>query len=101
MALALGGRPVLLEVLAGPHTLARVSRKLLSGYAFEAVDGRAKGGVPDTSAVKEFIHAAAKAAHEEHQAVGSGQDVRFEDDGISGYALIGEAGELHAAAFAG
>jgi hypothetical protein len=34
----------------------------------------------------------AKATHEEDQAVGSGRDVRYEDDGISGYALIGERG---------
>jgi hypothetical protein len=38
---------------------------------------------------------------EEHQAVGSGRDTRFEEDEISGYALIGERGVLHAAAFAG
>ena len=52
-------------------------------------------------AVRSFIEAAAKVAHEEHQAVGAGRDVRFEGNGISGYALIGEAGVLHAAAFAG
>jgi hypothetical protein len=51
--------------------------------------------------VRCFIEAAAEAAHEEQRAVGAGRDVRFEDDGISGYALIGERGVLHAAAFAG
>jgi hypothetical protein len=34
----------------------------------------------------------AKATHEEDHTVGSGRDVRYEDDGISGYALIGERG---------
>ncbi len=101
VVVALGERPVLLEVLAGPRSFARVSRKLLSGYAFEAIDDRENGGVPDTSAVKEFIHATAKAAHEEHRTVGFGRDVRFEEDEISGYALIGEEGVLHAVAFAG
>jgi hypothetical protein len=43
----------------------------------------------------------AKATHEEDHTVGSGRDVRYEDDGISGCALIGERGVLHAAAFAG
>jgi hypothetical protein len=47
------------------------------------------------------MKAAAKAAHEEHQAVGAGRDVSFEEGGISGYALLGEEGVLHAAAFAG
>ena len=101
VVVAIGERPVLLEVLAGPRTFARVFRKLLSGYAFESVGLDRPYGTPDTSAVRSFIEAVANAAHEEHQAVGSGRDVRFEEDGISGYALIGERGVLHAAAFAG
>lgn len=101
VAVALGDRPVLLEVLAGPRSFARVSRKLLSGYAFEAV-GLLGGhdGTPDPSVVRDFIETAMKARHEEHPAVGSGQDVRFEEDGVSGYALLVERGVLHAAAFA-
>ena len=101
VVVAIGERLVLLEVLAGPRTFARVFRKLLSGYAFESVGLDRPYGTPDPQAVRSFIEAAAKAAHEEHQAVGSGRDVRFEDDGISGYALIGERGVLHATAFAG
>lgn len=96
----LGERPVLLEVLAGPRSFARVSRKLLSGYAFEALGSEEQGGAPDTSAVKEFIEAATKAPCEEHPAVGSGRDLRFEAEGISGYALVGGEGVLHAAVFA-
>jgi hypothetical protein len=92
---------VLLEVLAGPRTFARVFRKLLSGYAFESVGLDRPYGTPDPQAVRSFMEAAAKAAHEEHQAVGAGRDVRFEEGGISGYALLGEEGVLHAAAFAG
>jgi hypothetical protein len=101
VVVAIGERLALLEVLAGPRTFARVFRKLLSGYAFESVGLDRPYGTPDPQAVRSFIEAAAKAAHEEHQTVGSGRDVRFEDDGISGYALIGERGVLHAAAFAG
>jgi hypothetical protein len=41
----------------------------------------------------------ANAAHDENQAVGAGRDMRFEAEGISGYALMGERGVLHAAAF--
>lgn len=101
VVVAIGERLVLLEVLAGPRTFARVFRKLLSGYALESVGLDRPYGTPDSQAVRRFIEAAAKAAHQEHQAVGSGRDVRFEDEGISGYALIGERGVLHAAAFAG
>jgi hypothetical protein len=101
VVVAIGERPVLLEVLAGPRTFARVFRKLLSGYALESVGLDRPYGTPDPPAVRSFIEAAAKAAHEEHQTVGAGRDVRFEEDGISGYALVGEEGVLHAAAFGG
>jgi hypothetical protein len=100
VVVAIGERLVLLEVLAGPRTFARVFRKLLSGYAFESVGLDRPYGTPDPPAVRSFIEAAAKGAHEEHQAVGAGRDVRFEKGGISGYALIGEEGVLHAAALA-
>ncbi len=105
VVVALGERPVLLEVLAGPRSFAKVSYKLLSGYAFEAVgllggSVSGSGGAPDPSVVRGFIEAAVKARHEEHPAVGSGRDVRFEEDGVLGYALLVERGVLHAAAFA-
>ena len=100
VVVAIGERLALLEVLAGPCTFARVFRKLLSGYAFESVGLDRPYGTPDPQAVRSFIEATAKAAREEHPAVGMGKDVRFEGGGVSGYALIGERGVLHAAAFA-
>ena len=100
VVVAIGERLVLLEVLAGPCTFARVFRKLLSGYALESVGLDRPYGTPDTWAVREFIEDAAKAVLEAHQTVGAGRDVMFEGDGLSGYALIGERGLLHAA-FAG
>jgi hypothetical protein len=100
VVVAIGERLALLEVLAGPCTFARVFRKLLSGYAFESVGLDRPYGTPDPQAVRSFIDATAKAAREEHPAVGMGKDVRFEGGGVSGYALIGERGVLHAAAFA-
>ena len=101
VAIAIGERIILLELLAGPRSFARVFRKLLSGYAFESVGLSGPYGTPNTSAVRSFIEEVVKAAHEVHQAVGSGRDVRFEGDEISGYALIGERGVVHAVAFAG
>jgi hypothetical protein len=101
VAVAIGERLMLLEVLAGPRSFARAFRKLLSGYAFESLGLSGPYGTPNTAAVRSFIEEVAKAEHEEHRAVGSGRDVRFEGDEISGYALIGERGVVHAAAFAG
>ena len=100
VVVAIGERLALLEVLAGPCTFARVFRQLLSGYAFESVGLDRPYGTPEVQEVRSFIQAAAETAHREQQAVGAGRDVRFEGDGIAGYALIGQSGVLHAAAFA-
>ena len=100
LVVAFGRRPMLLEVLSGPRSFAGAVRKLLSGYAFEAIAMEEDGGSPDARAASEFIHRAATATYEEHRAVGSGRDLRFEGAGLSGYALIGERSVLHATAFA-
>jgi hypothetical protein len=70
-------RPVLVEVLAGPRTFTSASRKLLSGYAFEAIGAdrhtEHRGDVfPDPLAVRALIGTAVSAPHQEHQAVGFG-----------------------------
>jgi len=100
VVVAVGERLALLEVLARPCTFARVFRKLLAGYAFGSVGLDRPYGTPDAQDVRAFIEVTANAAHEEHQTVGDGRDLRVGVDGISGYALIGDVGVLHAA-FAG
>ena len=100
VVVAIGGRLALLEILAGPRTFARVFRRLLSGYAFESVGLDRPYGTPEVSEVRDFIQTVAETAHGEQRAVGAGRDVRFEGDEISGYALIGQKGVLHAAACA-
>src|SRR5215212_10083046 len=87
VVVAIGERLALLEVLAGPCTFARVFRQLLSGYAFESVGLDRPYGTPKVQEVRSFIEAAADTSHREHQAVGAGRDVRFEGDGIAGYAF--------------
>jgi hypothetical protein len=99
VAVAFGSDLVLAEVLAGPHSFGKVFGKLLLGYAFEALE-REDNGVPQVATVEEFILTVAETRLEEHPAVGLGRDVRFEAEGLSGYALVGDRGVLHAAAFA-
>ncbi len=101
VVVAIGERLALLEVLAGPYTFARTFRKLLSGYAFESIGLDRPYGTPDTATVRDFIHAAAGAALEEHRPAGAGRDVQVRAEGLSGYALLGERGVLHAVACAG
>lgn len=101
VVVALGERPVLLEVLAGPRSFARVFRKLLAGYALEALGYEGDGGRLEPTLANRFVSDVAAARQEHHAAVGEGEDVRFEAERISGYALVAGGRVLHAAAFAG
>lgn len=101
VTVALGGRPVLVEVLAGPHTFSAALPKLVAGYALQALEGEAEGELPGVSEVEELLRSISEAPREEHPAVGSGADVRFESAGVAGYALVEDGTVLHAAAFAG
>ncbi len=100
VVVAIGGRTVALEVLAGPRSFAKVLPKLLAGYALEALEREDDVEPPDPSAAQGFISEVAAAPREQHPAVGEGSDVRFEGGKTSGYALIAEGLVLHAAAFA-
>jgi hypothetical protein len=97
---AIGARPMLVEVLAGPRSFSRILRKLLVGYALEALGHERDDAAPDRLAVDAFIRSMAAAPREEHPAVGEGTDVRFGLEDLSGYALVRDRGVLHAAAFA-
>ncbi len=98
---SLGGRPVSLEVLAGPRVFAKAFGKLLSGYALEALGYEGSRAVPDPFTAGDFIEAAISAKQSEHPAVGSGLDLRLESEDASGYALVEGERLVHAAVFAG
>ncbi len=101
VVVALGAKPVLFEVLAGPRSFAKVFRKLLAGYALEALE-HAKGvAKTDRSEAQRFVSAVAAAPWERQAAVGMGEDMRFERGNTSGYVLASDNKILHAAAFAG
>lgn len=100
VVVAIGRRPVLAEVLAGPRSFARVFPKLLLGYAFEALEHVGDDERPGVEDAQDLLTAAALAPREAHPAVGHGRDVRFESELVSGYSLLNEASVLHAVAFA-
>ncbi len=99
VVVAIGDRPVALEVLAGPRSFAKVLPKRLAGYALEALEHEGDSTLSDSSTVERFVADVAAARREEHPAVGEGTDVRFEREGLAGYALCGNGSVLHAAAF--
>jgi hypothetical protein len=99
VVVALGGRPVFTEILAGPRSFSRVRDRLLSGYAFEAIEWE-ETDPPGVSGVSELLASVMRAGHEEYSSVGAGRDVRFASPKVSGYALVHGESVLHAAAFA-
>lgn len=101
VVVAIGDRPVALEVLAGPRSFAKVLPKRLAGYALEALEHEGDSTLSDSSTVTRFLADVAAARREEHPAAGEGIDVRFEGEGLAGYALCGNGSVLHAAAFPG
>ena len=99
VVVAIGGRPVALEILAGPRSFAKALPKLLAGYALEALEHEGNGEPPDVPVARKVVSGLASARQEQHAAVGEGTDVRLEGEGLSGYALCANGGVLHAAAF--
>lgn len=97
--------PALVEILAGPRSFAAASGKLLSGYALQALehagraDARAGARLTGVAEVERLLRSVSDAPREDHPAVGEGSDVRFESEGVGGYALIHGEAVLHAAAF--
>ena len=57
VVVALGGRPIFAEVLAGPRTFARAFHRLLHGYAFEALEWEEDGTSLGVAAANEFFAA--------------------------------------------
>ncbi len=100
VAVAAGGRVAVVEVLAGPRSFNKAVRKLLSGYALEALRVSTVGAAPDVPSVEKIVRSMARSRQEQHPAVGCGTDVRFEAEGLGGYALVDGGEVLHAAAFA-
>ncbi len=58
VVVAIGGRPVALEILAGPRSFSKVFGKLLSGYALEALELKEFAGIPDPFSAGDFVEAA-------------------------------------------
>lgn len=65
VVVAIGARPMLVEVLAGPRSFSRIFRKLLVGYTLEALGHERDGAAPDRRAVDGFVRSMAEAPREE------------------------------------
>lgn len=100
-AFLVNGRFAGLDLLAGPDVLARLLPKLVRSYALDAMDeqeaglGRSMPVAAGIRAVREALAAVAQMTAARHPAIGRGQDLRLQGDGLVGGALIAEGALVH------
>jgi hypothetical protein len=104
---AINGVIVGLDLFDRPSTFRKLLPKLVHSYGLDALDRGAnrrgargagsREAVPDPA---KFLHAVAQARAGEFPAIGVGQDLRLEGDGIAGAALAAGTTLVHLVAFA-
>jgi len=90
-----------LECFGYQQTLGKFFRKLVQSYALDALDWFEKPGNNQVSSesVKHFLEWVQKAPGKSHPSLGLGENIRFEDNFVTGAALLHEEKVLHLSAF--
>ncbi len=97
VVVAVGGRPVGLDLFDRPDTLATYWDALVGGYALDAV--RQLGDCPDAVAVTRFVEAVLSASRREVPGAGLGTEVHLSSAAVTGVALRWEGVSVHLSAF--
>src|SRR5690606_21629968 len=95
----IGGVLAGLDLFGSERTFARAFPKLLRGSALQALAGYEKDGRPALDEL-EFLRSALTAPVDRFPAVGLGEELRIDTDGIGGGALRLDSGLVHLFAFA-
>ncbi len=98
---AMNGGVVGLECLGYQHTFAKFFPKLVRSYALDALDWLEDPGKTQLSveSVRHFLKRVQKAPGKSHPSLGLGENIRFEDDSVSGASLVQDGRVLHLSAF--
>ena len=98
---AINGEVVGLECFGYQQTLGKFFRKLVQSYALDASDWFEKPGNNQVSSesVEHFLEWVQKAPGKSHPSLGLGENMRFEDNFVTGAALVHEEKILHLSAF--
>ncbi len=99
--LAINGRIVGLECFGHQQTFERFFQKLIQSYALDALDWleEAKETELRPDNVRRFMEGFRGVAGKSYPSLGLGENIRFQDDVISGAALVHEGRVLHLSAF--
>jgi hypothetical protein len=100
-AFALNGKWVGLEIFGYQQTFIKFFPKLVQSYALDALDWLEDAGKAQVSSesVRRFLEWVQKAPGESHPSLGLGENVRFENNSVSGASLVHEGRVLHLSAF--
>lgn len=97
---ASGGRVIGLEFFDSPEAFSRCFAKIVRAYAMDA--GSLPGEVDRAAAladVRRFLDEMTRAAMRKYAALGEGEDVRLEGEGVAGGALVDGERVVHLAAY--
>jgi hypothetical protein len=95
---SIGSEDMGLDLMDHPDTMRAMLPKLVRSYTLDAIEAP-QAAPATTNAAKEFIYRIAGAEPLTRPAVGVGEDVRLNGDGISGAALWAEQRFIHVCAF--
>lgn len=97
---AISGRFVALDVLDQPETFKQIWKRLVTGYAMDAMRRRSRDYKPFTEkSAKFFIDSIGECEVSAFGASGLGRDLRFESDQILGQALVVDDVLVHMSVF--
>jgi hypothetical protein len=110
----IGGKIVGLDIFGSTSVIPKVYKKLLSGYILDALDHdrtsdrhRAESeGIVESSAkvlqdqAKAFLGSIKRSKKEVYKSVGEGDEFRFGNKQVNGFALVNNEEVIHVAAFA-
>jgi hypothetical protein len=97
----LGAQVVGMELFDHPETLKRYLPKILRSCALDALEKPGKDARSARApAVRAFLEAVARCQAKRYGSIGLGDDLRLQDGGISGGALVVDDKVLHLSAFA-
>ncbi len=98
---AIDGKVVGLECFGHQQTFSKFFPKLVQSYALDALDwvGESKKIQVSSESVRHFLEGVQNAPGKTHASLGLGENIRVEDDSVSGAALVQDGKVLHLSAF--
>jgi hypothetical protein len=98
---AMNKKVVGLECFGHQQTFSKFFSKLVKSYALDALDWPEESEKSQVSSesVRHFLEGVQKAPSKSHPSLGLGENVRFEDNSVTGACLVHEGRLLHLSAF--